>query len=58
MLRGQLDLDVVGADFLQTLVHDAVGELGTVTFTAKMPEIKVTQFGGHDFLGGIGGIFV
>ena len=58
MLLGQFDIDVIGADFLQAFVNDAVGENGTIAFAAEVSEIEVAQFGGHDFLGGIGGIFV
>lgn len=46
------------ADFLQTFVHDALGEFGFVALAAEMAEIQITQLGGHDFLRCFGSGFV
>ncbi|MDB6108688.1 MAG: hypothetical protein JWR69_438 [Pedosphaera sp.] len=50
--------DVGGADFCHSLNDHIAGEFGAVAFAAEMAQIEVTQFGGHDFLRGIGGIGV
>src|ERR1039458_8082423 len=58
VLRGDLHLDVGGADFLEAVGHDAVGQLGLVALAAQVREVKLAQFGGHDLRGGFGGGFV
>jgi hypothetical protein len=37
------------AHCLQALTHDALGEFGFVAVPAQVAEVKMTQFGGHDF---------
>src|ERR1039458_4924617 len=58
ILRGDLHLDVGGADFLEAVGHDAVGEFGLVALAAQVREVKLAQLGGHDLRGGFGGGFV
>ena len=47
-----------GADLVEAFVHDVMREFGAVAFAAQMGEVKMAQFGGHDFRGGLGGGFV
>lgn len=56
VLRSELKGDVVCANRLQALIHDVVREFGFVALAAQVAEIQVAQVGGHDFLGGVGGV--
>ena len=58
MLGSQLEADVMGANLLQAIGHDAHGQIGVIAFAAEVAEIQVAQFGAHDLLGGFGGGFV
>ena len=58
VLGGEGEGDVGGADFLEAIVDDAMGQFGAVALAAEMAEIEVAQFGGHDFGDAIGGGFV
>jgi hypothetical protein len=58
ILRGETERDVRGAEFLKTLIDDALGKLGFVALAAEVTEIKMAQVSGHDLFGAIGGGFV
>ena len=47
-----------GPDLLETFVRHPVSQFGVVAFPAQVPQVKMTQLGGHDLLGGIGGRFI
>ena len=44
-------MNVAGADFLQSLKHNLVSEVGPIAFAAEMPKIKMAKFGGHSIRG-------
>ena len=54
-MRGDLQLDVRGADVVELFGHDVVREFGRVAFAAQVGEIELPQTGGHDLRGGFGG---
>lgn len=58
VLARERQADVVRADFVQALVHDVMGEFGTIALAAQMGEKQMAEFGGHDLFGGIGGGFI
>ena len=58
ILRGDLKLNMGGADLVEALVHDVMREFGAIAFAAQVGEVKVAQFAGHDIGGGLGGGFV
>ena len=49
---------MVCADRLQPLAHDAVREFGFVALAAQVAEIQMTQVGGNNLLGSVGGVGV
>lgn len=55
VLRGDLQLDVHGADVVELFGHDVVREFGRVAFAAQVREVELPQTGGHDLRGGFGG---
>ena len=55
VLRGDLQADVGGADMVELLGHDVLGEFGLVAFAAQVREVKLLQSGGHDLRDGLGG---
>ena len=57
-LGGEFEPHVIRADLLQALADDAMCQLGAVALAAQVAEVQMTQVGGHDLLGGIGGGFV
>ena len=57
-LAGQFEAHVPGAEFLEALVDDAVGQFGEVALAAQVAEVQVAQIGGDDLCEGIGGGFV
>ena len=58
MLGSDLEADVIRAEPLQAIRHDAHGQIGMVALAAEVAEIQMAQFSAHDLLGGIGGGFV
>lgn len=48
----------MGADFLEALVDDAMGDFRAIAFAAEVAQIQVPQIGSHDLLDAIGGGFV
>ena len=55
-MRGKFGADVGGADLLEAFVHDALGKFREIALATEVTEVQVAQIGGHDSLGGIGGI--
>ncbi len=58
VLRGEFDVDVAGADLVEARSHHGVGEFGKIALATEVAEVEVAQIGGHDFLGGVGGIAI
>jgi hypothetical protein len=53
--RGDLDLDVAGADAFETLAEHAAGDLGAVAVAAQVAEVQVPQAGRGHLLDRVGG---
>jgi hypothetical protein len=58
ILRGELELNVRGADMVELFGHDVMGEFGAITLAAQVGEVQVAQVGGHNLRDGFGGGFV
>jgi len=57
-LRGELKLNVGGADVVELFGHDVVREFGAIAFPAQVGEIKMAQVGGHDLSDCFSGGFI
>ena len=55
VLGGDLEADVFGAEVVELLGHDVLGELGLVAFAAEVREVELAEVGGDDLGDGFGG---
>ena len=55
VLQGGGELGVGGADFLEAVVDDFVGEFGAVAVAAEVAEVDVAEVGVHDLFGDVRG---
>lgn len=58
MLGSQFESDVIRAESLEPIRHNAHGQIGMIALAAEVTEIQMAQFSAHDLLGCLGGGFV
>ena len=53
VLRGHLDLDMIGTDALESFAHRLSGEFGSIAVPAQVSQVEVSQVLRYDLFDGL-----